>query len=938
MTGPLNDKAGRRVFPGESQETGEPITLEDMGEIPEDYTTKVEDIEREAETSLRSYLGADYTEGKDAWDPFTIPLKSLPPDTKNEYVTRLDELTGLTGSIGRGQYPAMFREPTWTDDKGIVHYERSPAGRMVHDPSSFNLEGTSIDPRVLRQTQQTVRQDHARSILTTEQYYSAGTHLRERVMRRLQKQVDDKLSTDVIEDGKKRKGKVFIFDVETPGLDPSEGMWQISGQMIHEDGTMSDQTTRYFDNARMRLGGEVGPDRQNLLDYSIEKSGGEKTPFEQGMKEFFREANQADYVGGHNVLFDYRALHYGVTHTPGYANKTDKELVDLADTFFSKFFYDSKTKKYGNFMDTNQLARVYLHQLPLDEALKNSQSPYQFSMQNIMLQTDLLARIKEEKGEKYVADLLEQGTHFAHVDVPIEAYAFKYMQEGAQGGRGLAKTATSNSEVERKQILQSTALTPTLPLTHPSQLHKKTRLLAEKHNMIEDGNTHISPLQNMVIASRDLTMRPSDTHDLGDLDQLTFLQRHRLQNRTSSEAINIASNAGIHNRIFGKNVTEGGRLRNAAETPTQKEWERTQREFRDKGIPLPGLSWPDRHLTALMGKAGPDDEQGLRSVFGADVNPMGEFFGAKEVKVVGSDTTRITTMPIHILEKWEADRAERGAPKISSFSNPEEELQILTADFFPVKGGQSEMGLTTRVEQNEAIDLLEFLEKNKHLISNELENDPSLLLNVGRSLNMNSGKYGLQVGTLTGFQGGMGVEELRAGTEQLLGFGAPGSDQTSVLGFGYAGREGDRGRTLAAIIDPHLMEPEERAAVTAEIGPANKRRTTLKSIADDSFVNLLKSKGDSLKDEGPARAIVKGFNRVRKNYPILGIAAATGGVGYYEYQRKKKNKELSESMSLQSTTSNPRPTYDVMQKLDRNKTNHTNMSSDKNKHLYGAGY
>ena len=101
---------------------------------------------------------------------------------------------------------------------------------------------------------------------------------------------------------------------------------------------------------------------------------------------------------------------------------------------------------------------------------------------------------------------------------------------------------------------------------------------------------------------------------------------------------------------------------------------------------------------------------------------------------------------------------------------------------------------------------------------------------------------------------------------------------------------------------------------------------------------MLKSKGDSLKDEGPARAIVKGFNRVRKNYPILGIAAATGGVGYYEYQRKKKNKELSESMSLQSTTSNPRPTYDVMQKLDRNKTNHTNMSSDKNKHLYGAGY
>lgn len=923
MTGPLNPDAGKRTFPKEVPDSGKPISLSDLGPLPDDYTSRVEDIELEAEHALHSELGSDYAEGGKKWDPFTIPISKLEPESKNNLINRLDTETGLKGAINRGQYPSMFRAPIWVDNKGITHHERSPAGRSVYDDDAFR--GTSIDPRVMRAAQQTVRFDHARSIIQTEQFFSAGTHLREKVIRDLQRQVDSQLSTEIAG----HKGKVIVFDVETPGLNPEEGMWQISGRLIHEDGSHED-ITRHFDNARMRLGGEVGPDGQNLLDYSVGESGGTTVPFVEGMKDFFGVANQADFAVGHNVLFDYRALHHGVTNHPAYKN--DAEFKGAADTFFSKFFYDEKAKTYGKFFDTNQLARVYLHNLPLDEALENSQSPYAFSMQNILLQTNLLARMKEEAGEEEVKAMLEQGTHFAQVDVPIESHAFKYLQEGAQGGRGLEVGRADLSDKERQQILYSRALTPTLSLSQPEQLHPRVRAMAEKAGMIEEGDTHVSPLENMIVASRDLTILPDTISSPTRLRGR--LERMGLQYRVPESAIDTASHAGIWNRIFGSNLTQQGTLRKSAEIP---EWSGVQRELKGAGIPMPGLSYPDRILTALMGKAGPQDKNNTKGIFGADVNPVSDIIGATKVKVVGSSTTQLTTMPVHILEQWEADRERLGLPQVTSFSNPDKQLQMLQGDFFKVRG-HNEMGLVVKLEQDNAIELLDFLDQNRHLISDELEEEPNLLGNISRSLRLNSGRYGIQVGTLTGLKGGMGVDELRAATKQLVGFGSPGSDQTPVVGYPYMGREGDVLHTVGAITSPHLISPEEEKALPAQIGAVSKSSARLRNITNDSFMDLLRSKGDRLTDRGPSQSIVRGFNKVRRNYPIIGIAAAASGVGYYEYEHQKKNKELAESMTLQGTTSNPRPTYSVVQRLDNNKINHTNMSSSKNNHLYGAAY
>ena len=355
MAGPLNPNAGQRRFPVDVPDPGRPVSISDLGDLPDDYTSRVEDIELEAERALQLEHGADYVEGGRKWDPFTIPISKLEPESKNDLINRLDELTGLKSTIANGQYPVMFKEPVWTDARGITHYESSPAGRMVQEAQNFG--NPAIDPRALRIAQQTIRFDHARSMLMTEQFFSAGTHLREKVMRNLQRQVDQQLSTEIAG----HQGKVFVFDVETPGLNPEEGIWQISGKFLHDDKVH----TWHFDNARMRLGGEVGPDGQNLLDYAVSKSGGETVPFVQGMKEFFDIANQADFAAGHNVLFDYRALHYGVTNHPAYKDKTDTSFKEAADTFFSKFFYDEKNKEYGKFFDTNQLARVYLHGIPL---------------------------------------------------------------------------------------------------------------------------------------------------------------------------------------------------------------------------------------------------------------------------------------------------------------------------------------------------------------------------------------------------------------------------------------------------------------------------------------------------------------------------------------------------------------------------------------------
>lgn len=932
MAGPLNPNAGRRIYPDVPdiiESPVEPISSRDLGRLPRQYMGQINYLEEQADEALHATLGKSYQE-----DPFTIPLHRLPTNVRGDFLNRIDELTGMKKLIMQGQGPTMFRGYTKSNPDGTIEYERSPAGRFVFNQGEFM--GNSIDPRILRMSQQTARYDHARSILMTERYYSAGTHYRQRVLNNLQHQIDTKISTDVVEGTSKRAGNVLVFDVETPGLNPEEGIWQISARMLHGNGQYTD-LTRSFDNPRMRWGGEVGQTRQSLQNF-LNPQG--VTDYEAGMRDFLQMASQADYIAGHNVLFDYRMVRHGLVNTPAY--KADQSFKDLADTFMHKF-YNPETQVMGNIIDTNQLSRAFLHNISLAPELVGGPSPHQYSMQNILLQTNLLARVKSEIGEGAVSDMLSRGTHFADVDVPLEGYLLKYLQEGAQGGLGLTQYSAGEfgemTPEERSAIVNSRAFTPNLPLSNPDYLHPLALEKARQAGILEEGNTNISPLENMVIASRSLHEGSIPTTSSSQLGH--FWDRFKL-NSIPEDTAAMANHAGMWNRIFGSNVTQSGTLRRNLSEPSPEEWAHTQEALERANLPLPGLSWIERHLTATLGVAGGaanPEERNIRSLFGADVAPLGRFFGAEEIGVVGK--SQITKVPMSIMEDWERHQLDMGKSVSTAFTNPGEKAQFLHGSFFNING-HSEMGLFAQINEDEKSSLLEFLKQHPSVASND-----ELMNKLENSFAANTGKYGVQVGTLTNLRGGMGVENVRSAFEQVMGIGADTSDQTPMIQLPYVGRnildeEGGKNSlyTMGAMINTSVLDDEEKDVIARSTAAGIERYRQLAQISDSPLITLLTHQAEqgTLSDMGSARKMLNAYSRLRENAPLLGIAAGVVGYGYYRHRKKEKQANVNAVMALQPTSPNPYQSSGLVQQLDQKKIGHTVMGPSKYNYLFGAGY
>lgn len=583
MAGPLDPDAGRRIYPDNSwilSPSDHPITPEELGEFPDDYAARIARLQERAEEALEASLGPqEYSRLKEL-DPFNIPVWKLPRETRDELQSEMSELVGLKRLVQQGLGPDMF-VPYFKDTAIGQIPERSPAGR-------YTFEDPSADVRATRIAQSTVRAHHAAGI--ADKYTLSGTWPREEVISQLRGQIAGGINTSILEGEQMRPGKIAVFDVESPGLNSEEGIWQLSAKMIQDGQEIKDQFIRNFDNPKMRQFGEIGPNRQTLQSFVH----GDRDPvaFEEGMRDFLEYIKDADFVAGHNLPFDYKALRYGLINTPAYT--TNPEFKELADSFLNRFSHiDSGT--IGDFIDTAALSRQLLPKLAVAEELEGL-SPYQYSLQNILLQTNLLARIREEVGDDGVQDLLAQGTHFADVDVSIETPFFKYLQEMGQGGRGLEMYPTGEyhgmSPEERNIILKSRPFTPNLPLRNIGDLNEITRQKAMAAGILEEGaeDTGISPLENMIIASRDLSMASINPSQFSVPSVAKrFINKFQIGDIIPDETLAIANRAGIWNRLFGKNVTTKGTIARGANIPTPEQYEEIQRKLYQANVPLAGI-------------------------------------------------------------------------------------------------------------------------------------------------------------------------------------------------------------------------------------------------------------------------------------------------------------------------------------------------------------
>lgn len=956
--GELNpDLEGKRIFKPFDKLAPpiNPLTHEDLVPLSsESYWEEMRKIESEYDR-----LAEERFAFSNNVDPFKMVISSLAREDQENLVGRIDELTGAKSLWEKGIGPTMFRH--YYDSEGDV--ERSPAGRMVFAAQEFLRD---IDPRILQMSQQTVRFDRSRSAITAENYYSAGTQYRPNVMQHMQ---------ELLENGFEDTSKTgLIFDVETPGLNPEEGIWQLSAR-IRRPGQEAIDKTFTFKNPKMQWGGVIGPEGTSLMP---EVAG----DYVENMKEFLTMVEESDEIGGHNVLFDYSMLSRGLKRNLAYT--TDPEYGRLVDVFHNKF-YNSETKKIGRVIDTNVLARNIIPNISLAKELRQGPTPYQFSLQNILLETDLLKQIEEQVGPDVVSGWLNKGLHQADVDVPIETYLKTALSQHHQflkgtGGREL-RMGNYLSNEQRQRVLQSRPIGPNIKLSQRSQIVSSLVDRVEAANLIDKyGNINLTPMDQMVALQRKLTSPisgpelykagPSISEQLKNKDIGGIFKRAKraFWDVDSDEtALDLASKTNTWARYSRWRrdqetgwITGAGQVADQGHYPTMEEWSKFQGELEKANIPYAGLSWPERHIASLLGESGGVREEGrIRKIFGSDVASLGHFKEAPNLDVVGQ--SQIATVPMTYLEQWEKSLGESAS---TYFTRPEEGAQFLALSPFKHTGRRiDEVGLMFQASEEEKTSLLGFLRSHP-----DFQENPKLLEDLRQAFTNNSGTYGIQVGTLNALKGGESTSVISNALRQLSGIGADTSDQTPQFLVQFAGRnilhtapvEGQGSLyTAGAFMKKELLEPEELASLPSNMSTMVRRYKNLnEDIRNErmlSFFSGVKRKG--LEGEGISKYWNIEQSLAKRGPVILGAATVAAG-GYYIHKRNQQNKITDQTYAAQpeepddwydrnrrnAIPSNPRkrPNYlataNVVSNADANKIAHTNMSPDKYGYLFSTGY
>ena len=936
MGKPLDPRAGERKFPspnppeGTVPFTGERIGRDLLGPENPKFPAQMRNIEDNAEKLLRVGNNYQVNDMDTDWNPFTLPLKDLTYDARREFRARIDALTGLAKLImTQGQGPRMFRPE---------------AGRML-----FGKEA-EFDPRRLTMEQQTVR-------FTDGEYGSSGTHLRQDVIEHLRNQIENGIPTHVEEtdaEGNvtKRAVKTAIIDVESPGLKKEENIWQWSLRMMQGGEQVGEHVTRQVSNSKMNWAGEYGPNRSNFDDF-LRDQGKPIDDYEDSMREFLGLIKNADYIAGHNLPFDFSALQHGLRHTPAYSN--DPQFKQDTDNFISKF-YDTKTGKINDkWIDTAQHARHNLPDLEVAEELQGIGTTH--SLTNILLQTDLMGRIKEELGDKGEDKINEQlrlqeagGLHDAGVDTFFESYLDKYQREGREeGGRGL-KTFPSGehdvmSEEQRAAIVKSLPVTPNLPFTSEGMQNPMVQEKARAAGLIEgDEEYMVSPLDNMIIVSRyfEEGNKPNIAPDTPVSWLRNMYSRIQVGEESSNEVSALADSAGTWNDIFKDNIiqtgTKEGMIKQSFSGNSPEEWRAIQEELKSANIPFHGLDQVGRHLTAAQGivNAGTDTEGAVRKAFGGDVAPVLKIFGTNEIKVVGH--SQIAAVPLGILKEWEQFRIDEGEDDIStSFTRTGEHPQFVGTSFFKYnEQNKDEAAYTVQIPEAEKTSLLEFLKRHP-----SIQDDEDLAIKLEESFAHNTGTYGVQIGTLTGFHAPEEAARFRGVVEQIQGAGRDFSDQTPHF---YSSIIGDKDGSVyltGAFRQTEILNDTEKKSIAQTGAQVFENFEKLKGSANTNAVRETIQRSLS---RGGVSAIGRGgvdaaYSMVRKNSPLIGIGASLAGLGYYKHRKKKKEKEYAETMAFQPTSPNPRnQQYGLVQRLDNNKIGHTTMGPAKHDQLFNGAY
>jgi hypothetical protein len=1011
------------------EETTRPITSADFPAMGAEerriFDRRWAEWENKVERALIKREG-----GAHVYDPFNVRLGDLSWQQREPLLREYEDIMGFRQLRERGLGPVFMKEII-DDQNRLV---RSPVARypVIVDPD---------DPRTLAlaRTNFQYRPGRLGTVTTAEMYLPSG-----RIARH---ELHEHTANVIREQGLLSKpGKTLVFDVESAGLDPEEGIWQLAAHMIDEKGeVIGDPRTFYFHNPTMQWKGEVGRNRQSIEQFLTK--GEDVRDFPGGMQDFFKMVEEADYVGGHNIFFDYNMIVRGLKIKEDQLK--DPEFTKGVNTFISKF-YNEDTGQLSKVIDTHVLAQTQLVNIALAPELAAIGETKPYSLQNILLQTDLIERVRAAEGDEQVDAWLKRGLHYADVDVPFERHLMTALREQITGtGPGLRYAARHVNDAgklveeagewltgaDRERVFHSSAMTPLTFLTdfkeHVNDQLVEQMLRAElldfdpqklraagfedtasvlkfveqqgkkgvsaKEAMLSKGlehtirKIHLTPMEQMIAASRDfeqpidekIFMTPlpgyKDTFknasgNIWKKLKTTFWDRPELPDRSLSEMV---YQAGLWRDISKDFVTKKDRriTNHLGQVPTPEEWEAIQDRLAAAGIPFAHSSMAERHLMSVIGESmGPNlnnSTEGLvRSLYGGDVASMGRWSATRKITISDKGEQSILRIPHELLIEAGLLNADAETPQLLRLSPFQYETS--TEKMHQEIGVMFEFSKNPNEGNAERKRLLEFLQ-NKY--AGEIE--PEAMALIQKTLGgYNTSQYGIQIGTFGGtgdiLQNKAAASNIFTSLTQFTGVNVDSNaENTAKIYTAYSPLKGEEKgskylHTSGIVIKHEMLSTKQLKAMQYHIDQTRRLYTeAIDQAKNSTMVSYIASLvgRDRMADERGVK-IIQGYFTAKKRAPLLALGAAViGGIGW-KVHHNRETRAYDQVMGAmptededwydeyqndidtshrpidyrQAQTPNPLSTAGLMKTLDRRKTNHTNMSSDKYGYLFSRGY
>lgn len=772
-------------------------------------------------------------------------------------------------------------------------------------------------------------------------------------------------------------GRQAILDIETAGLEHSSGMWQMA--VRYSDTDEVDQL--FFRNPHLDRGSAFIEGKVVPLSEKLMPSGTHYSSVED-LKGVLQKIINSDMIVGHNaasfdlpfIMSDLERLAKELTPD----GVPDVDLLALRDQLGDKI-------KRGKVLDTmsimnEEVDRLGLKLSPLLETLPNGDMGKLKSLQNFLLQTNVLDLLAQKHGEDEIYKMVVgQGTHDASVDTLFTgALSDPEIRENLQalnGKRqigGLRKRKGGAAKIrEIEDAIVGSQATTAFTNMAPGEIHQPIKELIERAGYDPKTNP-ITYFEHNVLQQKML----GDALPAADL--------------TETNPVRYFHRAGDFKKFVEGQTGDGviqdiARLADAeaALIPRVEDYHEFQKGLSQLNLPHANLSYPERALSASLSRVStPIGKPGLTSHLDG-ILPTSIWYDEDEIKVMRSGRVAI---PKRILEEAEAAKVFTHGDVQRTAIASGEELYALSPFRY---GDKTNVSKNFRFAEDpakakvEASELFEFIKRNQARFKVNTKTldalAPQLTAPEAFDALSPSGvyKYGVQTGLIRsmkspdeeGFASRAfdAVVRFMGGDPEKTARPADLTGPTAYVGdFGKAETVAGRNvqRSGPAVLGRWMGQP----ARTRYLEQSNQAGTIMAAMAEENPKWLEEGAARKIASKSIAGERILDLSEdLLKNHSRklgIGLAATAAVGGYYLYKRHQRKQDYY-TETTGAMPNEPKDWYEDYQKeigpsaapsfgggggyarqslstanvvsnLDNRKIGHTQMGSGKYSHLFGG--